>query len=144
MSASEDNVNQYGVLVGQEPPDDFEAYVKRSAQTEAVNFDDPVDLRGGVLHGYCGTSDGGNPFCETDWVSDDLQVGIFAAFDGVTSADTNAVLTAAIDEHPGRHHRGRRQQGDAGELTRQPGTNTPLAGPVPTIASAASTTAAPV
>ena len=128
VSASEDNANQYGVLVGQEPPDDFEAYVKRSAQTDDVTFDEPVEFRGGALHAYCGTSNGGNPFCETDWVSGDLQVGIFAAFDGVTSDDTNAALTAAIDEILAVTTAADASQGDAGELTGQRGTNTPLAG----------------
>jgi hypothetical protein len=98
VASSDDNTSQYGVLVGEPPPDDFEAYVKRSSQTDQVDFDDPVDFRGGTLHGYCGTSSGGTSFCETDWVADDIQVGIFAAFDGVTSDDTNTALEAAIDD----------------------------------------------
>ncbi len=36
-------------------------------------------------------------FCESDWVSDDLQVGVFANFDGVTAADTTTWLNANLD-----------------------------------------------
>ena len=68
------------------PPDDFEAYVKRSAQTDDVTFDDTVGVpRRHACHPYCGTSSNGSTFCESDWVSDDIQVGIFSVFDGVTS-----------------------------------------------------------
>lgn len=95
--ASDDSTNQLGVLVGQVAPPDFEAYVKRSSQTDDVTFEDVVAFRGGELHPYCGTSASGTAFCESDWLTDDLQVGVFLAFDGVTSADTTALLSANID-----------------------------------------------
>ena len=97
VDGSDDNANQIGVLVGEAVPDDFEAYVKRSAQADDVTFEDPIAFRGGTLHPYCGTNDNGTTFCETDWLTDDLQVGMFLVFDGVTADDTTAALNANID-----------------------------------------------
>jgi hypothetical protein len=88
----------YGVFIADPPPDDFQAYAKRSSGATAIDFADPFEFRGGTLQGYCGKDDTGTvTFCETDWLSPDIQVGIFANFDGVTADDTTAWLQANIE-----------------------------------------------
>ena len=94
---SGDNAVQIGVLVGQPVPDDFEAYVKRSSGSDDVTFEDTVAFRGGTLHPYCVETDGAVAFCETDWLSNDIQVGAFVGFDGVTADDATTLLTSTID-----------------------------------------------
>lgn len=95
--ASDDSVNQIGVIVGQPTPDDFEAYVKRSSGSDDVTFEDTIDFRGGTLHPYCVNDSGTVAFCETDWLTDDIQIGLFVGFDGVTADDATTLLDATID-----------------------------------------------
>ena len=98
LQSNSDNTVRFGVFVGDPAPDDFEAYVKRSSGVPDATFDDPVAFRGGTLHAYCGKDDSGTvTFCETDWLSDDIQLGLFAGFDGITTDDTTAWLQANID-----------------------------------------------
>jgi hypothetical protein len=98
LQSNSDNTVRFGVFVGDPAPADFEAYVKRSSGVPDATFDDPVAFRGGTLHAYCGKDDSGAvAFCETDWLSDDIQLGLFAGFDGITTDDTTAWLEANID-----------------------------------------------
>jgi len=99
LRANDDQSSMYGVFIAAAPPADFKSYAKRSSGATSVQFadDDGTPLRGGTLHAYCGSDNGAVTFCESDWVSDDLQVGVFANFDGVTAADTTTWLTANLD-----------------------------------------------
>jgi hypothetical protein len=87
----------FGVLVAGVPSGDFNAYLKRSLSKLTLTIDDPVDFRGGTLHSYCAPNDDKTLFCETDWVSGSLQIGLFASGTGAVDADVTAWLEANLD-----------------------------------------------
>ena len=120
LRANDDQSAMYGVFIAGAPPADFKSYAKRSSGATSIEFaaDDGTAVRGGTLHAYCGTDNGAVTFCETDWVSDDLQVGVFANFDGVTADDTTAWLNANLDDADRLDRGGRRHGGHpSGGLT---------------------------
>lgn len=60
---------------GDLPRGDWEDFIEDSAGDEVdLEFDDPEDFRGGVIHSYCGESPDGGIACGADWVHEDSDV----------------------------------------------------------------------
>ena len=97
--SSEDGDTQYGTVVNVLPDGDVRDYIERSLPYHSVDFEDDVKHRGGTLISYCGQSDseGGLDLCETDWVGDGIQLGLYATGDGADSELTSAWLIASLD-----------------------------------------------
>ena len=67
-----------------------------------VKFEEDQPFRGGTLVKYCvtakDTESGASPFCETDWITDDLQVGAFLYGDARSTVLTTDWLTAILPD----------------------------------------------
>ena len=67
-----------------------------------VKFEDDQPFRGGTLVKYCvtakDTESGASPFCETDWITDDLQVGAFLYGDARSTVLMTDWLTAILPD----------------------------------------------
>jgi hypothetical protein len=81
----------------------YEATMKTFFERYDVTFNDGRPYRGGTLFVYCGalnasTPEGWGPFCDADWVGDDLVVGLFAGPDTATDAELVGWLDATLDD----------------------------------------------
>jgi hypothetical protein len=89
----------FGVLVNVTPEGDIRDYIDRSLPDHTVDFEDDVKHRGGKLISYCADSDidNGVDFCETDWVGDGIELGLYASGDGADAELTSDWLIATLD-----------------------------------------------
>lgn len=92
-----------GVSLGVSPGlEAFEAAMDSYLPSHRLTFAEPRAWRGGTLFTYCGvpTDDaaesGFDEFCEADWVTDGLIVGVFTAPILADEAQTRAWLDAAL------------------------------------------------
>lgn len=81
----------------------YEATMTQFFQRYDVTFSDSRPYRGGTLFLFCGalnasTPEGWGPFCDADWVGDDLVVGLFADPDTATSDQLVEWLDATLDD----------------------------------------------
>lgn len=91
-----------GVSVGPRPAGDY----MDAMRTYLVNFDvtpgATASHRGGTLVDYCGTAhadaEGYASFCETDWYTDDLVVGIFVSEEVASKEQVHGWVVAALDD----------------------------------------------
>lgn len=97
--SSEDGETLYGTVVNALPDGDVRAYIERGLPDHSVDFEDDVKHRGGTLISYCGRTDtdGGIDLCETDWVGDGIQLGVYASGDGADAELTSEWLIASLD-----------------------------------------------
>jgi hypothetical protein len=97
---SEDDSSGYGVVVNLAAKGDVHDLIERALPDYDVNFDDDSTLEGGDVVTYCATPDDGDAggFCESDWVGDGLQVGLFASGEDADEDLVRDWLTVALDD----------------------------------------------
>ena len=97
--SDEDGETTYGAVVNVMPEGDVRDYIERTVPDQSVDYEDDVKHRGGTLISYCTdpNTDEGVEFCETDWVGDGIQVGLYAIGDGADAELTSEWLIAALD-----------------------------------------------
>ena len=89
----------FGALVNVLPQGDVRTFIERGVPDHTVRFEDDAKHRGGKLISYCAKSDGDNglDFCETDWVGDGIQLGLYVNGDGADADLTSEWLVATLD-----------------------------------------------
>ncbi len=89
-------------LGGASATDGFQAAMESFVPNHKLTFDEPQSWRGGTLYTYCGVptdaaaEDGFDEFCEADWVTDDLVVGLFTSPILADQAQVRAWLDASL------------------------------------------------
>ena len=70
--------------------------------TWAFKFEADAAFRGGTFVKYCVSAKDAtstdSPFCETDWITDDLQIGAFVYGDARSTTLTTEWLTAILPD----------------------------------------------
>ena len=94
-----------GVSLGRSPGvDAFQAAMVDYLPSHELTFADSRSWRGGTLFTYCGVptydaeENGFDKFCEADWVTDDLVIGVFASPPLADEQQVRAWLDASLDE----------------------------------------------
>jgi hypothetical protein len=96
---SEDGDTAFGAIANVAPGGDLHRFIERGLPDHTIKFEDDVNHRGGKLISYCASADadGGVDLCETDWVGDGIQLGLYASGDGSDAELTSKWVIAALD-----------------------------------------------
>jgi hypothetical protein len=88
-----------GVLVGRAADGSHRRSVRRTLSFADVEFGEESDHRGGTIVPYCVDPDdgGGFSFCAADWVTDDVQVGVFVSVGEDDLGLVEDLLVASLD-----------------------------------------------
>ncbi|CAB4566024.1 MAG: hypothetical protein F2534_10690 [Actinobacteria bacterium] len=88
-----------GVLVGRASDGSHRRYLRRTLSFADVEFGEEFDHRGGTVLPYCvdGGDSGAFSFCAADWVTDDVQFGVFVSVGENDLGLVEDLLVASLD-----------------------------------------------
>lgn len=95
--AGESGALMVGSLVARASDSSHRTYVRRTLSNGDVEFGETFEHRGGEIVPYCFEADADAlfSFCAADWVTDDVQIGVYVARDD--AAVVEQLLVASLD-----------------------------------------------